>query len=74
MIDLKKSIERKMALHLKRAGERTTISWKRIWKTYWLSCNGNKMKRNNDLISNYIENNSKIVFVKQLREKTIYDQ
>lgn len=74
MIDLKKSIERKMALHLKRAGERTTISWKRIWKTYWLSCNGNKMKRNNDLISDYIENNSKIVFVKQLREKTIYDQ
>jgi len=74
VIDLKKSIERKMALHLKRAGERTTISWKRIWKTYWLSCNGNKMKRNTDLISDYIENNSKIVFVKQLREKTIYDQ
>lgn len=71
VIDLKKSIERKMALHLKRSGEKTTVSWKRIWKTYWLSCNGNKMKRNNDLISDYIENNSKIVFVKQFREKNI---
>lgn len=74
MIDLKKSIERKMTLHLKRAGEKTIISWKRIWKTYWLSCNGNKMKHNNDLISNYVENNSKIVFVKQFREKNINNQ
>lgn len=63
-----------MTLHLKRAGEKTTISWKNIWKTYCLSCNGIKMKHNNDLISNYIENNSKIVFLKQLREKTINDQ
>ncbi|XP_025420687.1 U11/U12 small nuclear ribonucleoprotein 25 kDa protein-like, partial [Sipha flava] len=71
VIDLKKSIERKMTLHLKRAGERTTVSWKRIWKTYWLSCNGNKMKHNNDLISEYVENNSKIIFVKRFREKNI---
>lgn len=74
MIDLKKSIERKMTLHLKRSGEKTIISWKRIWKTYWLSCNGNKMKHNNDLISHYVENNSKIVFVKQFREKNINNQ
>jgi len=63
-----------MELYLKRTGEKTTVSWKRIWKTYWLSCNGIKMKRNNDLISDYVENNSKIVFVKRLREKNIYDQ
>jgi U11/U12 small nuclear ribonucleoprotein SNRNP25 len=73
IIDLKKSIERKFSLHLKRAGEKITVSWRRIWKTYCLSCNGNKMKRNNDFISDYVENNSKIVFVKQSREKNIHD-
>ncbi|XP_026818647.1 U11/U12 small nuclear ribonucleoprotein 25 kDa protein isoform X2 [Rhopalosiphum maidis] len=72
--DLKKSIERKMTLHLKRADERSTISWRRIWKTYWLSCNGIKLKHNNDLISKYVENNSKLVFVKRFREKNIHDQ
>lgn len=60
-----------MSLHLKRAGERTTISWKHIWKTYCLSCNGNKMQHNNDLISDYVDNNSKILFVRQLREKNV---
>lgn len=63
-----------MTLHLKRANEKTTVSWKRIWKTYWLSCNGIKMKRDNDLISDYVENKSKIAFVKRLREKNIYEQ
>ncbi|XP_025200160.1 U11/U12 small nuclear ribonucleoprotein 25 kDa protein [Melanaphis sacchari] len=74
VIDLKKSIERKMELHLKRADEKSTISWKRIWKTYWLSCNGTKLKNNNDLISKYMKNNSKLVFVKRFREKNIHDQ
>lgn len=60
-----------MTLHLLRAREKTTISWRRIWKTYWLSCNGVKMKHDNDLLSDYIENNSKIVFVKRFREKNI---
>jgi len=72
--DLKKSIERKMTLHLKRAGERSTVSWRRIWKTYWLSCNGKKIKCNSDPISKYMENNSKLIFVKRFREKNIYDQ
>jgi len=72
--DLKKSIERKMTLHLKRAGERSTISWKRIWKTYWLSSKGIKIKNNYDVISKYVENNSKIIFVKRFREKNIHDQ
>ncbi|CAI6363487.1 unnamed protein product [Macrosiphum euphorbiae] len=72
--DLKKSIERKMTLHLKRAGERSTISWRRIWKTYWLSCNGKKIKCNYDSISKYMENNSKLIFVKRFREKNIHDQ
>ncbi|XP_016656490.1 U11/U12 small nuclear ribonucleoprotein 25 kDa protein [Acyrthosiphon pisum] len=72
--DLKKSIERKMTLHLKRAGERSTISWRRIWKTYWLSCNGKKIKCNYDSISKYMENNSKLMFVKRFREKNIHDQ
>jgi hypothetical protein len=62
-----------MTLHLKRANERSTISWKRIWKTYWLSCNGIKLKHNY-LISKYMENNSKLVFVKRFREKSICDQ
>ncbi|XP_022163173.1 U11/U12 small nuclear ribonucleoprotein 25 kDa protein [Myzus persicae] len=74
VVDLKKSIERKMTLHLKRAGERSTISWRRIWKTYWLSCNGKKIKNNNDFISKYMENNSKLTFVKRFREKNIHDQ
>lgn len=74
MIDLKKSIERKMTLHLKRAGEKTTVSWRRIWKTYWLSCDGNKMKHDNGFISDYVENNSKLLFVKRFREKNIHDQ
>lgn len=70
-MDLKKSIERKMTLHLQRSGEKTTISWRYIWKTYWLSCEGVKMKSDNELITNYVKNNSKIIFVKRFREKNI---
>lgn len=63
-----------MTLHLKRANEKITVSWKRIWKTYWLSCNGIKMKHDNDKISDFVENKSKIIFVKRFREKNIYEQ
>lgn len=71
--DLKNSIQRKMTLHLKRANERAKISWRRIWKTYWLCCDGQKLKHDNDLLSKYMENNSKLVFVKRFREKNIHD-
>lgn len=63
-----------MSIHLKRAGERATISWKHVWKTYCLSCNGNKMQHNNDLISDFLDDDSKIVFIKKLREKNVQIQ
>ncbi|KAE9533265.1 hypothetical protein AGLY_009306 [Aphis glycines] len=67
--DLKNSILRKITIHLKRANERAKTSWRRIWKTYWLSCDGQKLKHDHDLLSKYMENNSKLKWKEKLKKK-----
>ena len=70
--DLKKAVERATALRLSRQRHRVKISWKHVWKTYWLSAHGRKLKLDNAPLKQWsIRNNDRVAFVKRLREKRI---
>ncbi|GIX90767.1 hypothetical protein CDAR_389591 [Caerostris darwini] len=70
VIDLKKAIQRHVALKLKREGCERTISWRYIWRTYWLYHAGQKLTMNDKPLKDYdIRNNSELTFVKKLRNK-----
>lgn len=73
--DLKKAVERATILQLSRHNstdkQRTAIiSWKYIWKTYWLHFNGQKLQDDHRLLNDYgIQTNDKICFIKRLKSK-----
>ncbi|KAL1465766.1 hypothetical protein WDU94_005309 [Cyamophila willieti] len=70
VIDLKKSIQRQLNLHMKRNGLGKHISWKYVWKAYWLSIDGIKVTNDNLLLSEIgLESQSEITFVKRLKDK-----
>uniref|UniRef100_A0A8D8PNB8 U11/U12 small nuclear ribonucleoprotein 25 kDa protein n=1 Tax=Cacopsylla melanoneura TaxID=428564 RepID=A0A8D8PNB8_9HEMI len=70
VIDLKKSIKRQLNLQLKRTGLGKQISWKYVWKAYWLSFDGIKLTNDNLLLSEIgLESQSEITFVKRLKDK-----
>ncbi|XP_050316177.1 U11/U12 small nuclear ribonucleoprotein 25 kDa protein-like [Anthonomus grandis grandis] len=55
VLDLKKSIKRHFTLKQQRQRSKTKISWKYVWKTYWLQniANGKILKNDGELVSNY---------------------
>ncbi|GFS36812.1 hypothetical protein NPIL_480671 [Nephila pilipes] len=70
VIDLKKAIQRHVTLKLKRDGCERSLSWRYIWRTYWLYHDGLKLTHNDKPLKDYgIVNNSELTFVKRLRNK-----
>ncbi|GFO12052.1 U11/u12 small nuclear ribonucleoprotein 25 kda protein-like [Plakobranchus ocellatus] len=70
VIDLKHAIKRHFTLRQMRTGGSTHISWRYIWKRYWLSFNGEKLTDNNKKLKSYgMRNRDSVTFVKRLRER-----
>ena len=68
--DLKKEIERYVTLQLTREEEGKPISWRYIWKTYWLVFNGVKLKDLNMMLKDIgLSNRSEVHFIKRLQPK-----
>lgn len=68
--NLKKIIRRTFELMQERNRNTCKISWKYIWKTYWLTFNGIPLKDNDEFLSSLgIKNKSHLSFVKRLRDK-----
>ncbi|XP_065834998.1 U11/U12 small nuclear ribonucleoprotein 25 kDa protein-like [Oscarella lobularis] len=67
---LKKVIRQTVALKSERAGDRRRISWKYVWKTYWLYYNNQKLTDDNARINQYgMHDQCKLGFVKRLRKE-----
>jgi len=70
--DLKKAIERATTLRLDRLQQQHSpqISWKYIWKTYWLVAHGQKLKEDHRIVKECsIKNNDRISFIRRLKDK-----
>lgn len=68
--DLKQAIQRHLTLKQTREGRTTFISWKYVWRTYWLIFDGEKLSDNEKTITDYgIKNKDEITFSKRLRGK-----
>lgn len=69
VLDLKKAIKRSFTLKQQRQKSKTKVSWKYVWKTFWLQniANGKVLKNDKELVSQYgIVNKSELRFVKRL--------
>ncbi|XP_023211920.1 U11/U12 small nuclear ribonucleoprotein 25 kDa protein-like [Centruroides sculpturatus] len=70
VLDLKKAIRRYVTTKLEREGKKRTISWRYVWRIYWLYFEGQKLMNDHYLLKDYgIGNNSEITFIKRLRVK-----
>ena len=70
--DLKAAIQLHIAKQVKRSGGPTHISWRSVWRSYWLSCNKVRFTDENALLSDYgVGNRDTVVFLKRLREHGI---
>ncbi|CAH1238150.1 SNRNP25 [Branchiostoma lanceolatum] len=70
VVDLKHAISRYVTLKQTREGGTTQISWRYIWRTYWLSFDGEKLSQNNKKLKDYgIRNRAELRFIKRLRSK-----
>ena len=70
VLDLKKAIQRAAALQLDRQKRSIALSWKYIWRTYWLFFNGQKLKEDRLTVRSYgIANHDHVTFIKKLTEK-----
>ena len=67
--DLKKSIRRYFELKKAREGGERIVSWKYIWKTYWLVFLNEKLKEDEKSLKSYgIRNRDQVTFMKRLKE------
>jgi U11/U12 small nuclear ribonucleoprotein SNRNP25 len=70
VLDLKRAIRRHMAWKMDRLQKKVKISWKYIWKTYYLVYESEKLTKDEKLLTDIgIRNKSRVTFVKKLREK-----
>ncbi|KAK2707821.1 hypothetical protein QYM36_015491 [Artemia franciscana] len=68
--NLKKAIEIAWRDKLRRTGLKRKISWRYIWKTYWLSFEKTKLRIDESLLSDYgLYNKCEVSFVRRLREQ-----
>lgn len=66
--DLKKAIEQHIHIQQCRAKQKQTISWRYVWKSYWLVFDGVKLKDSNMLLKDLgLFNRCEVHFVKRLR-------
>lgn len=68
--DLKRAICRHVTLKQERENGTLHISWKYVWKSYWLYFNGEKLTKDNRPLKEYgIRNKDEVTFIKRLRPK-----
>nr|XP_039266088.1 U11/U12 small nuclear ribonucleoprotein 25 kDa protein-like [Styela clava] len=68
--DIKSAINRHFMLKMQRENGPKHISWKYVWRTYWLYFDGQKLRNDKDKLKTYgIRNNDTVCFIKRLREK-----
>jgi len=70
VLDLKKAIQRHVKLKLSREEGNPHISWRYVWRSYWLCYAGTRLTDDNKKLRDYnIRNKDQVVFVKRLRGK-----
>ncbi|XP_061193717.1 U11/U12 small nuclear ribonucleoprotein 25 kDa protein-like [Saccostrea echinata] len=70
VLDLKHAIKRHMTLKLSRSKGKKHISWKYIWKRYWLYFEGQKLNEDKKPLKEYgIRNRDEVTFIKRLKER-----
>lgn len=70
VLDLKHAIKRHITLKQLRNGGKQHISWRYIWKRFWLYFDGQKLKDDKTKLKDYgIQNKDEITFIKRLTEK-----
>ncbi|XP_076662647.1 U11/U12 small nuclear ribonucleoprotein 25 kDa protein [Andrena cerasifolii] len=70
VLDLKKAVKRHTNLSLKREKVKKKISWKHVWRKYYLSFENVKLTDDNENIKAYgISNKAELHYVKRRREK-----
>lgn len=68
--ELKNAIKRHVTLQLQRDGNPKKISWRFVWRGYWLSYAGEKLTDDRKRLKEYgIQNRAEVSFVKRLRPK-----
>ncbi|KAI0238159.1 U11/U12 small nuclear ribonucleoprotein 25 kDa protein [Lamellibrachia satsuma] len=68
--DLKRAIRRHVTLKQERENGTLHISWKYIWKSYWLYFSGEKLIKDTKPLKEYgIRNKDEVTFIKRLRPK-----
>lgn len=73
LLDLKKAIRRTFTLKQQRQRIKTKISWKYVWRTFYLQNieNGKVMRDNKKEVTEYgVANKTNLRFVKRLRNKS----
>eukprot|EP00731_Ephydatia_muelleri_P026689 Em0018g789a len=67
--DLMRAIEKEITRKCNRSGKTQYISWRYVWRTYWLAHGQQKLTdRSGKLVSYGVGNHDEITFVKKLRE------
>lgn len=75
VLDLKKAIQRCFTLRQQRTKSKTKVSWKYVWRTYYLKHDGAVMKDDDKLVSFYgVKNKSELSFTKRLGKRSFYNQ
>ena len=70
VLDLKHSIKRHVNLKQQRANGKIHLSWRYLWKRYWLYYDGEKLTDDKKLLKDYgIRNKEEVTFIKRLKEK-----
>lgn len=70
VLDLKHAIKRHVNLKQQRANGKLHLSWRYVWKRYWLYFNGEKMTDDKKLLKDYgIRNKDEVTFIKRLKER-----
>lgn len=70
--DLKAAIKRHVTLKLGRDTSRPQkkVSWRYVWRTYWLTFEGQKLTEESRLLKDYgIRNRDEVTFIKRLHQK-----
>lgn len=68
--DLKNAIKRYITLRQMRNGGKTHISWKYVWKRYWLYFNSQKLSDDHKTLKQYeIRNKDEVMFIKKLKDR-----
>lgn len=70
VLDLKNAIRRYATLKQERQKLAVHISWRYVWRTYWLYFDGQKLEHDHHKLKDYgIRNRDEVTFIKKLRER-----